>query len=396
MKKVSKITLLLIVGLCSLVGMQSFAADLFTPDIKFWLEGRFDYINKSQITKTGGNVTGQINQQDFQCNRVRPNAGGKVNDNLKYRVRLNLCQPDPSPLNRDNTPLIVDMAYFDDAMFDNFTLRAGKFALTEQLGWETEYSSSNVFQYSGAFTQMNTSYGYFRTGIEGTYKLWGQELKFNITTPTVTANPAVSGYQTNYGLSYALYAKGSFMDDMIQPILSYTIFNVDGTTGATPTSAATNTVAAAGVRVNPLDNLMVDVNYDYLYQPWTGVTVTNPSGATTAANVNPSTMQTWEARAFYKYGKFVPNLGFFTDNFGTTVNSAQYVDTEYEGGIWYYPYDNANFRYELEYSTVYQNNDPSATTGSVANNRLWVGFRFDIGNPTPAKTKNVSSQGSEI
>jgi len=373
-------------GLLVFGGSICFADDNIKPEMKIWVEGRADLINQSIVTLANTTVnpagnTLTTNRQDFEVNALKPNISGKVSDNLSYRVRLNVVKVPAT--NRDNTTGLLEIASVEDKLFDNFSLKMGKLLILQQEGWESVYAFTDVFTFSGVFTGLNANFGYYRTGVEGKYKFGDQNFFFNIVTPTTALNDTAGTNQTNLGLGYALYYQGSFLDNMIQPIVSYSLFNVDGNyLAATPTNTVTDTLFAVGVRVVPIPGLKIDVDFDNLTLPFATANVTG----------NPTVTQTIHSRAEYRYGKFVPNVTYFTDTFSSSATATQFTDKYIEGSLWYYPYENVNFRYELSYGSLVTTFDPTATTTTTTACRTCS----SVSTTRPASSASSSSRTSRV
>jgi len=366
------------VAILLLIGSYGLAADL-----KVNVEGRVDNVNQSNVTtaQSGGAALSTKNENSFKVDRVRVNAVGKVNDQFSYRVRFNLTNTVASvsgtstQANRDSTSNQVDLMYVDDKVMDNLTIRAGKQLYLEAVGWESFYPGSDTFTYSTTFNTNNTNYGLYRTGASAIYTVAGQRFTFGITNATKpgTLPDSTGGSQINYGTAYGLYYTGSFWDGKLIPIIGYTQYPQDGDVdAATPTNTVNDTLMVYGLRVAPIPDLLVDVANETLTQPFKTANATGSDTKTTSL----------VARAQYKINALIPFVNYISDNFSNTSTPAtiatQFQRTAYDVGVWYYPYQDVNFRYQLVYTNDVKTWDTTSTNGKTTINTVWLGMKFDI------------------
>lgn len=342
-------------------------------ETKFSVEGRVDYLNSNVETKLqNGTTSSVVGQTDFKVDRVRPNLVGKLLETpLSYRIRLNLSKS-AATTNRDNLTDFVDYAYIDDKLSDSFTLRVGKALDLVHVGWETTYSSADVYSLSQVFNTNVNTYNIYKTGAYGLYTMGDHKFTLSVTTPTKSLTDTTGNSQQNHGIAYGLSYWGTFLDGMIQPIAGFTMMrtdgNVDHATPASQTTTVTNTLWAVGARVKPIPGLEIDLSYDSLTQPWNFATSTGDPDVTTSM----------VARAQYTIDALIPFVNFISDNYKTNTTSNNFTKTVFDVGVWYVPYKEAKFRYHLAYTDDTKTFDAANTNSKVKTNKIFLGMRFDI------------------
>jgi hypothetical protein len=227
----------------------------------------------------------------------------------------------------------------------------------------------------------NTKYNYYRTGVSASQGFGDHNFIIAVTNSTNAATDTSATSANNNGLAYSAAYNGSFLDNMIQPIVSFTQFQIDGDpdVGANFANSVNDTLMAAGVRVQPVSGLCVDVDYENLNQPI--------NNSLTQSNTQVTT--TFHAQANYQIkvtdtATLVPVVNFISDKFtgyGTIAlpNASNFTKTSYDAGVMYYPLKDTNFRYELVYSYATQSNDSSnASVSGINTTNIRLGAKMDL------------------
>ena len=396
-----------------LTAVAAAATSAHAFDYKINLEGRADV---QSVTNTESVNTGAYDATDKYTNFAggvfRLNTQGNFNDSLSYRFRYRfstgagapagaLPTAAPTVAQREaqlpSTATIpnngIDYAYIDHKN-SMFTTRWGKFADPSWGGRETIWAASDVIVTSAAVANFRSAIGSeYRYGVSGRFTMGENVLAVTVSNPNAAFTDshlasATDATRTNTGIAIGAYYTGSFMNKMVQPVISYTTLAQDQDTGNPTPGAGTvkgnDTMWNAGLK-SEVGGAVIELEY----KEWK---IDNFSGLTAAGTVtdNSNKTQSWFANVMYPMGEFTPMAYYvndkYTDKGNTTslsnaaTNTAKdFKRTTFAVGALWKPFADANFRYHAYYSNAKTTYDSaSAVYSKLTSSQVVVGIKFDI------------------
>ena len=393
--------------LLSLLSMSS----LHAAELKWNIEGRFDYINaKLKHEYASDAAAGRANftekRGQFESGALRLNATYDANEFVsgRFRYRLSTGQ-ETTRQNRDLSFRNVDL-FFVDFKTDIVKVRVGKHFFGEIAGRETIASITDLpvtlaavtanppygatkTQYfysllsSGVQSAMNADADLFHVGAGFIYdKIPNHTITLDFFNPgkgdyaDAAATGATANNASNTGLGYGLYYNGSLFDKMFQPVLGYTVLNIDGD-NVDSTVDAKNTLMIAGFMS---EFAGVALEFDYkVYDRENSV-----FGATAANNSANETKSIW-TRVAYTMNKWTPYVNYIKDDFKqdktTSVTSGPYKRDALAVGVVFKPYDDKNIKFSLGYTNDVKKITLAANStaeNKIKANVMALGLKFDL------------------
>lgn len=372
-------------------------------DMKFNLEGRFDYGMsklKHEFETTTNNYEEKRNE--FYSGVLRLNAVYSVNENLsgRFRYRFSTAQqdtkaPDASTTtkNRDLSFQNVDFLYVDHKN-QWFTTRIGKHNQVESLGREYFMSGSdypttffNATNATGYTTSNSTVYrlvsadadiyhvgaSAIYTGLQGhTFTLSA----FNPSKSTTYSDAAAAGDDAkNTKMGLGAYYNGSYMEGLLQPTLGYTQFGIAGNTDGSTTPDATHKLMAAGIR-SVVAGFTIDADWKQYKRENTAA-----AAATTTAD---KTTSIW-ANVAYTWDNLTPFVNYINDKYerdaANSTTAGDYKRNALSAGLMIKPFKESNFRYHVAYTNDVKKVELAAASTAekkLTANQFVAGIKFDL------------------
>jgi len=351
----------------------------FAGDFKFNLESRFDLVN-AKMTTTG--VTEKYN--NFANGVVRLNMVGSVNENLSYRFRIRFMKGAPAPIvnsglgtassAREESGTQIDYLYVEHKM-PWMSLRLGKQNWAEAMGRETFAAATDVFIGSQAFADYKAGAGSdYRAGLSAIFKPEGfGTFTLALSNPNTLLTDNTGTTATNSAIAYGAFYNGSFMDKMIQPVVSYQVLPQEGDSDLAASSRVKKgnfTSMAVGAR-SEMFGATLDLDYKTFKKA-------NRNDGTNTSAVETTT-KSIQANVSYDLGMFVPVVTYVNDKFKSETTTALYKKTSFAVGTYIKPFENTNFRYHVMYTSAKKEADGAGSTvATTKDNRFLVGFKADF------------------
>lgn len=350
-------------------------------DYKINVEGRADFVNANVKTTPNGGATTTEKYNNFSNHLIRLNMMGSINESLSYRFRYRFIKTPANPLTgtRENADTGVDYLFVDHKN-SLFTARLGKHNWGgAPYGREGIVSGTDVFLLSQAAANYKTGFGSdYRFGATAMFKFMDTNtLDIGISNPNATFTDTTGAEEKNTGLAYTAVYMGSFLNKMVQPVLSYSLAEQDGDTDATlKTKKSNNTMWNAGLR-SELAGFVLDVDYKQFKK------ADRNSGTNTTAGNKEQKAKSIYANAAYAIGDFTPMATYINDKYETadtvTAANANYKRNSFAVGTYWKPMADVNFRYHLMYTNAVTKYDGAiATNSKIKDNKIYLGFKADI------------------
>lgn len=365
----------------SVLAATSTVASAF--DYKINLEGRADFVNANVKTTTAG-VTTTEKYNNFSNGLIRFNMMGAINDNLSYRFRYRFLSAGANPSTSNTTAAsqtlrevnsqAVDYLYVDHKNAF-FTTRFGKQNWVEAYGREEFVSGTDVFLVSQAATNFKTGFGSdYRYGVTAMFKVMDtNNISVAISNPNTTVTDTTGTSRKNTNLAYGVHYNGTFLNKMIQPVLSYSIAGQDGDTdavAASRTKKGNNSIWAAGWRTEAA-GIIFDADYKMFKKA-------NRNDGTNTSAVQEKTKSIY-ANVAYTIGDFTPIATYINDKFDSETNTADYKKNSFAVGTYWKPMADVNFRYHLMFTSAQTKADgATSTVAKVDDKKIYFGIKADI------------------
>ena len=288
---------------------------------------------------------------------ARLDYSNAFNERTQVRGRLILNTNQGNVNTRDSMNNFVDLFFVNHKMNDDLDLTAGKFS-SEMGGWEHQNSSPDVYLFSnaysggsqdlnaqtksiftaqtgqtiGSFSWANTGTTRYYTGLKLTNKWDRQEIALHSADLTADDNTGTTSSQTRTltGLVY----KGSFVDNFVQPLLSYHEGHLPGFLNESKVKFTT-----AGLRFNFDKNILEIDHIQNLFEART----TTSSGAVKDDSIQ-STLLGWKKT----FGLWTPQIKF-ENSLLKAAETKIYEVMSYGLALEYLPEADPQFRYHLAY-----------------------------------------------
>ncbi|AUN97147.1 hypothetical protein DOM21_15935 [Bacteriovorax stolpii] len=313
-------------------------------DTVMGLKGRFDYVRTETDNNPGKDSSGVLT-----TSYLRLVTDAKLNDTMTAKLTLDFQEADSS---KDNgLTNLVDEAFLTKTFGYGFSAMVGKQAVLTG-GHENEYSSRDIYTTS----IHNDSIADYLTGVTVGYAVAEQ----NIYLQYMQREDSKQTPFTDKKVVGAAYY-GSFMNKMIEPVLSY---HKQGTTRA----AAYDTFMSAGLRLNVAQ---FTVEADYL--------VLEQEKLTAAGDAK---LKSIVALVRYNHENFKPFAKFIKEDGekgfdGIVTGSNESERTAWELGLEYVPNKDEDFRYHVVYSSSESKQTKPAPTSKVEEQKIYAGIAFN-------------------
>ncbi|MFW7378423.1 MAG: hypothetical protein ACOH5I_06435 [Oligoflexus sp.] len=179
-------------------------------------EMRFDYVQ----SKTDP-ASGEVSSESYFANIYpRVQITGALNDRTSYNIRYNFYQSegrsaDTYITTRDLTASNLEYFYINHQLADSLSFKAGKiFAFAGSQEWN--YSEIDNYYYSRVANNIPL---FYQTGLELGYSLGDQWFGVQFLNGAVGA---AEQRENDFAKTFAYY--GSFADNLINPILTYSLY----------------------------------------------------------------------------------------------------------------------------------------------------------------------------
>jgi len=270
----------------------------------------------------------------FQVPYMRFDIKGKITDDLSYRIKFRLNKTLDKDTNEDGTGSGVDYAYIQKKFDNGLKVKLGKQYINIG-GYESIFSSRDAYS-QGSFTWDGADF--YRTAVGAFYKIGGHS--FNIQAANNNEK------ETSDNLLFGAQALFSFVDGMINPLLSYH-------------SDTSQNDIAVGLQVK-VSALTVEV--DRL--------VTQHDDTDAGEKVDDDKASTVFVK--YKQGKWSPQFRY------TVGDNDTYKDFDsYHVALEHYPYGNSSLRYHVAFSKA-DNTLDNTTSTKEESKTLTVGFAMSF------------------
>lgn len=365
-------------------------------DMKFNLEGRFDY-GMSKLKHEFETTTNNFEEKrnEFSSGVIRLNSVFTVNENLNGRFRYRFSAGGGAQ-NRDLSWSNVDFVYLDHKN-QWFTTRIGKHNQVESLGREffmsgsdypTTFYSANSNTVTTGYTTSNTTVyrlissdaDLYRVGASAIYTgLQGHTFTlsaFNPTKSTTYSDVAGAGDDAkNTKTGLGAYYNGSFMEGLLQPTLGYTQFGIAGNTDLSTTPDATHKLMAVGIR-SVVAGFTIDADWKQYKRENTA--------AAAATSTADKTTSIW-ANVAYTWDNLTPFVNYINDKYDrTAANSTtvgDYKRNALSAGLMIKPFKESNFRYHVTYTNDVKKVELAAASTAekkLTANQFVAGVKFDL------------------
>lgn len=347
-------------------------------DYKFNLEGRADLVNANVKTTSTAGVTSTEKYNNFSNGLVRLNLMGAINENLSYRFRYRFLASAAAPSTagtRENATTGLDYLYLDHK-HSLFTTRLGKQNWGgAPYGREGIVSGTDVFLLSEAGSRYKSGFGSdYRYGVTAMMKFAEtNSVDIGISNPNSTFTDNSGVEEKNTSLAYNIVYQGTFLNKMVQPVLSYAMASqdadADGVAG-TRSKKGDNTMWNAGLR-SEIAGLVIDADYKMFKKE-------NRNTSITTTLVQEETKSIY-ANVAYAIGDFTPLATYINDKFDSETNTADFKRNSFAIGTYYRPMSDVNFRYHLMFTSAQTKAENSVTAVSkVDDKKFYLGFKADI------------------
>jgi hypothetical protein len=339
------------------LGVSAFAGSLS-------MDSRADL--ESSTPNDAAKVAGGTSYNRFKLNTLRLDGKGNFNENTSFRLRFRFNNGALATSQaRDSVNSAIDFAYVQHKVMDNLSFQIGKFG-TDIGGVEGMTAGPDLYFTSQGYGEQSALR--YATGLKAMYNIMeGNEINLMVMNEEVDASNGTAFNQTRNaaGIVY----KGSFMDKMLMPVLSYHEDNLQPT-GATGTAAFTDrkyTFASAGLKweMSPMF-----VELDYLYNTFKNKSVMDETDKTSSA----------VGTLGYKMENMVAKLKFESseaETFSAAATSSKLKYAGYQLALEYMPTGDKNFRYHAAYvsrDTKPETGDTQTTQTAVVGVRLIADF----------------------
>jgi hypothetical protein len=338
------------------LGVSAFAGSLS-------MDSRADL--ESSTPNDAAKVAGSASYNRFKLNTLRLDGKGNFNENTSFRLRFRFNNGAlATSNNRDSLNNAIDFGYVQHKVMDNLSFQIGKFG-TDIGGVEGLTAGPDLYFNSLGWSDQNALR--YATGLKAIYMIDVQEIDLMVMNEEVDASNGTTFNQTRNaaGIVY----KGSFMDKMLMPVLSYHEDNLQPT-GTTGTAAFTDrkyTFASAGLKY---EMSPIFVELDYLYNTFKNKSVMDETDKSTTA----------VGTLGYKMENMVAKLKFESSEaeaFSAAATSSKTKYAGYQLALEYMPTGDKNFRYHAAYvsrDTKPEVGDTQTTQTGIVGVRLIADF----------------------
>ena len=317
-------------------------------DTVMGLKGRFDYTRTETENKPGS----KDSEGKFTTSFLRLVTDAKLNDTMTAKLTLDFQEANSS---KDNgLTNLVDEAFLTKTFGYGFSAMVGKQAVLTG-GHENEYSSRDLYTTSIHNDAISDNI----TGLTVGYTVAEQNIFLQYLQQTDAKQGATATFTDKKVVGAAYY--GSFMNKMIEPVLSY---HKQGTTRA----GQYDTFMAAGLRLN-VAQFTVEADYLVLEQ--------EKLSAAGDAKLNSIV-----ATVRYNHENFKPFAKFIKEDgekgFDSIITGSDESErTAFEVGLEYVPNKDEDFRYHVVYSNSEKEQTKPTPTSKVEEQKIYAGIAFN-------------------
>lgn len=340
-------------------------AGAFAGSLSMDARGDLENVTHNDAAKAAGGY----NYSRFNMQTLRLDGKGNFNEATSFRLRFRFNNGALATQNaKDSVNNAIDFAYLQHKVMDNLSFQMGKFA-TDIGGVEGMTAGPDLYLTSQAYSDEGALR--YATGLKAMYTMEAQEIdlmvmneQINADANDTTTTTTSGGFNQTRNAAGIVY-KGSFMDKMLMPVLSYHEDNLQPTTtnGASSFTDRKYTYASAGVK---WEMAPVFVEVDYLYNTYKNKSILDETDKTTSA----------VATVGYKMENMVAKLkyeGSEAETFTAASTSGKLKYSGYQLALEYMPTNDKNFRYHAAYIS----RDTKPETGdTMTTQTAIVGFRL--------------------
>lgn len=317
------------------------------------LKGRFDYVRTETKNKTATPST-KTTTGELTTSFLRLVTDAKINDTVSAKLTLDFT---PTPAKDNGLQNLVDEAFLTKDFGHGIKAMVGKQAIMTG-GRENDYSTRDLY-FSSKFKAETPDN---LTGISAGYSMSGQNVYLQYLEQTDT----LSGTHKDKKVVGAAYY-GSFMDNMLMPILSY---HKIGTTRL----GAYDVAMSAGLRLTAAKMILVEADWLSMEQEKNG-TVT---GATTADAKLTSVV----GHVRYMHENFQPFVKYIMDNGtkgykGLDTTAEKSKRNTIEVGLEYMPSKEEDMRYHVVYDNATTKRTTPAPSTKITESKIYAGIAFN-------------------
>ena len=314
-------------------------------DTVMGLKGRFDYTH-SETENTPG---GKDSEGKLTTSFLRLVTEGKINETVTAKLTLDF---QPAPATDNGLSNLVDEAFLTKSFGNGLSVIVGKQAVLNG-GHENEYSVRDLYTTSAHNDQIVDNI----TGVTAGYAMAGQNVYLQYLQQTDAAQAPAFSDKKVVGIAYY----GSFMDKMIEPVISY---HKQGTIRA----GQYDTFSAVGLRVN-VAQFTVEADYLMLEQE-------KLSAAGDAELNSIVALVRYNHENFKPFAKFIKEdaeKGFA----GIIAGADESERTAFELGLEYFPTKDEDFRYHAVYTNSESELTKPTPSSKVEEQKIYVGIAFN-------------------
>lgn len=315
-------------------------------DTVMGLKGRFDYVHTETDNNPGKDSSGVLT-----TSYLRLVTDAKLNDTMTAKLTLDFQEANST---KDNgLTNLVDEAFITKDFGHGFSVILGKQGVLTG-GHENEYSSRDLYTTS----IHNDSIVDKITGLTAGYAVAEQNIYLQYLQQTDANQGSTATFTDKKVVGAAYY--GSFMNKMIEPVLSY---HKQGTTRA----GQYDTFMAAGLRVN-VAQFTVEADYLVLEQE-------KLSAAGDAKLNSIVALVRYNHENFKPFAKFIKEDG--EKGFDGIVTGANESErTAWELGLEYVPNKDEDFRYHVVYANS-ESKETKPASSKTEEQRIFAGVAFN-------------------
>lgn len=315
-------------------------------DTVMGLKGRFDYVR----TETKNNPGSKTSQSTLTTSFLRLVTDAKLNETTKAKLTLDFQEGQGSGDTDNGLAGFVDEAFLTKTWGDA-SVMVGKQAVMTG-GRENDYSSRDVYTTSVYNDQISDNI----TGLSAGYAVAGQNVYLQYLQQTTSGQTPLTDKKV---IGAAWY--GSFMNEMIQPIVSY---HRQGT----KRPGNYDVYTGVGLRVN-VAQLTVEADYLMLEQE-------KLSAAGDAELKSIVALVRYNHENFKPFAKFMKEDGKKGFD-GIVSGSTESERTAWELGLEYVPNKDEDMRYHVVYANSEKKQKSPAPTSKVEEQKIFAGLAFN-------------------
>lgn len=317
-------------------------------DTVMGLKGRFDYVRTETENKPGA----KDSEGKFTTQFLRLSTEGKVNESVSAKLTLDFGVNAGTTDNGLSN--IVDEAFITKNFGNGLSVMLGKQAAMVG-GLENVYSLRDIYTQSVYRGQLVENI----TGVTAGYAIAGQNVYLQYLQQSDAKSPSATFSDKKVvGLAYV----GSFMDKMVEPLISY---HKQGTTR----TGKYDIYSAVGLRVN-VAQLTIEADYLMLEQE-------KLSAAGDAELNSMVALVRYNHENFKPFAKFIKEEGKKAFA-GISTGATESERTAFELGLEYVPNKDEDLRYHLVYSNSEKELTKPVPSSKVEEQKIIAGVAFNF------------------